>query len=289
MTRIIGIIVIICATFRASGQTITIPYDTNKVTIDGIIGQAEWQYHTPVTIPVGADSVSVWCKHDLTNLYFAYMGNLEAGANMKFPEMLVDPLNIKSNTWQAGQWWFHVSATDCEQNGAYGIYNNCAATQPDWEGAPNFAPGLPETDTVEIRIPFGKIGFNATTDDTIGLSLLVSNTFNLWSLWPQTADTGRPGTWANAIISKSPANIQTVAGKGFAGIFPNPATDLLTVTGIQGDAHVTISDLQGRLLITQWVKSGEAAIDVSKLTSGIYLVEISGNDVHSVHRFHITR
>ena len=117
-----------------NAQVVTIPYDTNTVTIDGTLNSTEWQHRLEVVIPnTSTDSVTVWCKHDMTALYYAFSGNLDAGPDFKFPEVLLDPQYARTANWQSGQWWFHVSAQDCEHDGAYGVYDSCAVTQPSWE------------------------------------------------------------------------------------------------------------------------------------------------------------
>ncbi len=187
---------------QSVAQPIEFPYDTAAITIDGHLAVNEWRYAHSIKIGISsADSILVLYKHDMNVMYFAYAGKLES-SNALFPEVLVDPQNAKSSAWTSDQWWLHVSATDCENKGGYGVYSNCAVTQPGWEGGPNFTSGAPYTDTVEIKIPFSKTGFDIVTQDSMGIALLVTNTFSIFRLFPYTANRNIPSTWTTATFSK---------------------------------------------------------------------------------------
>lgn len=54
-------------------------------------------------------------------------------------------------------------------------------------------------------------------------------------------------------------------------IYPNPAANVLNVYSGVG-AKITVSDIQGRKLKTENIKPGVNTIDISNLTSGIYMV-----------------
>lgn len=58
-------------------------------------------------------------------------------------------------------------------------------------------------------------------------------------------------------------------------IFPNPTSNLLNVVfSSNSPATVTLSNLDGKELINSFVTFGQAVIDVSGLTNGIYLLKI---------------
>ncbi len=113
-----------CISFSAVAQHIEFPLDMAVVTIDGVLQQPEWKNAKKTTIGVNAtDSVQVLYKHDNNAMYFAFTGKLESAMAL-FPEVLTDGENKGGANWVSGQWWFHVSATDCENNGGYGVYTN---------------------------------------------------------------------------------------------------------------------------------------------------------------------
>jgi hypothetical protein len=58
-------------------------------------------------------------------------------------------------------------------------------------------------------------------------------------------------------------------------IFPNPASDQLTITGINTGAEITIIDLTGNVISTNLAVNEIAKIDVSNYAKGIYFIQIS--------------
>ena len=59
-------------------------------------------------------------------------------------------------------------------------------------------------------------------------------------------------------------------------LVPNPITDYFQITGIEGQALVTITDLNCLKLIEKQITDSEA-ISVSSLRKGIYVAKISTN------------
>lgn len=59
-------------------------------------------------------------------------------------------------------------------------------------------------------------------------------------------------------------------------IFPNPAHSTLFFAGLKQNPIITISDLNGRILLNKMIASNQ--IDISTLVNGIYTVQIIGKD-----------
>ena len=59
-------------------------------------------------------------------------------------------------------------------------------------------------------------------------------------------------------------------------LYPNPACEHINLKGIETLTRVKISDMKGRL-ITEYVLTDDSQIDVSDLSSGIYLINISNH------------
>jgi hypothetical protein len=253
-------------------QNITIPYDAQAATMDGVMANGEWTKASRIAIATsGNDSVSVYYKHDLSNMYFAFTGKLES-ANALFPEILFDPQLTRTHSWENGQWWFHVSATDCEHNGGYGVYNNCQGVQPDWIGVNNFTQGAPYTDTVEIGIPFSKIGFNPVTQNEMGIAFVVTNTATIFNLWPLVADRQMPKTWSTATVSKFPTAVNESANVRSYQLYPNPATNEVRIQNAEKADKLCIADMSGRIVL-ETVECNKA-IFIGRLDPGIYMVTI---------------
>lgn len=60
------------------------------------------------------------------------------------------------------------------------------------------------------------------------------------------------------------------------GLSPNPATASFSITGVEGNAAFTVTDLNGKLFLSGNVSS--SAIDCSSLANGYYTVQIQQNE-----------
>lgn len=72
-------------------------------------------------------------------------------------------------------------------------------------------------------------------------------------------------------------------------VFPNPATDLLTIhIGDASDGkplNVTFMDVTGRVVFAETVSATEKSIDVSQWPSGVYVIRIEQDDAWGVRKF----
>lgn len=273
-----------CGLGAALGQSLGIP-STTGANIDGEIQNLEWQPASRVPIfQANGDTTWVLLQHDQQNLYVAFYGRLESG-QVVFPEILIDVNNPQSLAWEPDDWWFHVSATDCDYQGAYGNFDSCSVQRPTWQAVPNFSAGAPNTDTVEIKIPFSKINYSFSPFDTLGLSLMVSNTVNVFDTWPATANRQMPSTWEKVIMFPW-LSLEEKSHSGY-DFYPNPASDFLELTyrAAQGQVHVQIYDLYGHLLKQQQVLlavAGSQRISLD-LPAGSYLMVLSSDQGRESH------
>ncbi len=59
-------------------------------------------------------------------------------------------------------------------------------------------------------------------------------------------------------------------------VYPNPATDYVTVNlSIDGEATLTLSDLNGKIISTGVYTAGMVQLDVQDLSNGTYLVQVT--------------
>lgn len=276
MKKTFTLLTALCVGILSYGQSISVPFELSTVTVDGQVNASEWQHADSVKIGLSpTDTVTAFFKHDMQNIYFAFCGPMESySLSALFPEVLFDPQLAKGSSWQSGQWWFHVSATDCENNGGYGIYNNCQIVQPDWEGAPNQIPGPPDTDSIEMKIPYSKIGFNAVTQYDMGLAFVLTNTNDLYYTWPPTADKDVPSTWSKAQIIKFPVGTENVDGNKQLHVYPNPANDKLSIAGIDKGGYVKLIDALGKVVKSAYLTVSNNTIDVSNISNGVYQLQL---------------
>jgi photosystem II stability/assembly factor-like uncharacterized protein len=70
-------------------------------------------------------------------------------------------------------------------------------------------------------------------------------------------------------------------------IYPNPASNTITIetSAIPTQSHLSISNLNGRELITRQITQPKTKIDVSALPSGVYFVRLTGERTVEVGKF----
>lgn len=190
-------------TTPATGQCLEIPAGTAPL-IDGVFDKNEWSDATTVGFTANAESIQVRVHlvHDSEQLYLAFEYPGFPDGELVIPEILIDPDNGKTPVWSDDDWWFHVSAQDCEIQGGYDDYDRCGITRPLWAGEPNFAfaPDSAPLAALEIRIPLSML--TIATGEMFGLGLTV----HAWpsdsrGYWPQGAAIDQPSTWGIATMA----------------------------------------------------------------------------------------
>ena len=75
------------------------------------------------------------------------------------------------------------------------------------------------------------------------------------------------------------SDVRTVIiGKGALSLYPNPATDIVTVSGLEGSAQVEVYDVTGRQMMSLILTPGAYTINMKQLIEGIYEVVILDAD-----------
>ena len=257
--------------------------------INGHVGAGEWDAADTIRISInGNKSVKVSLMCDRDNLFFLFAGNLES--QFRFPEILLDMNNSKSTSWQSDDWWFHVSATDCENQGAFGVYSNCLLVQPDWLGVNNITQGLPLTDTVEIAIPFSKIKQTSGILFNIGICFNLFNVVSATNTWPPSANINDPSTWANAALPTplcEPTTLTEEHSFAFVHVYPNPGHGKITVNFTDEKEHtyrVALTDLSGHVIDTKNIISPVDNSIEFTASPGIYFLKINDGINHTVKK-----
>ena len=172
------------------------------VVADGTIGTTEWADARAVQVALSASvSVTVLVKHDGTSLLAAYRSTYNPFRTLFMPELVVDPAGDRAASWQADDWWFHVSASDCDARGRWDVYTNCRIVQPDWLGVPNYPMNTPSPALIEqfeVSVPLGKLGL--AVGDTLGLALTAVTMTDQRGMWPAAASMSSPATWAEMVL-----------------------------------------------------------------------------------------
>jgi hypothetical protein len=141
------------------------------------------------------------CNHDDKELT-CVISHLKHGNEERYPELLIDPQNLKSKKWHVGQWWLHSSYNLCEGNGQFNVYTRngslqCAKEKHGWSA--NHFP-LGSDDVMTIHVAFSKIGL--LPRHPFGFAVDVTDTRSDWNFWPEDAILSSPKTWATAELVK---------------------------------------------------------------------------------------
>jgi hypothetical protein len=67
-------------------------------------------------------------------------------------------------------------------------------------------------------------------------------------------------------------------------LYPNPASSTVTLTGIEGEAMVTVVDMNGRQVYSGNTANGSLTVDVSGMAQGAYFVRITGERVNAIRK-----
>ncbi len=70
-------------------------------------------------------------------------------------------------------------------------------------------------------------------------------------------------------------------------VYPNPATDVVNIAGVNGIANVKIYDMRGRLVMNKAIESN--VISVADLQTGIYQMSIESAGVNVIRRITVSR
>ena len=191
-----GVVLALLALSALARETIAIPLG-EAPDVDGEFSAAEWGGAARVrfTTDGGAVGVVAHLLQAAGELYVAFDFAENPTGELIVPEILIDPDNAKSPEWGSDDWWFHVSAQNCDKQGGRDDYSRCGLVRPQWWARPNYAPEphsvpLP---AIEVRIPLSMIGVESGA--TFGLAL----TGHSWPSdtlggWPNEVSPDRPAT-----------------------------------------------------------------------------------------------
>ena len=122
-----------------------------------------------------------------------------------------------------------------------------------------------------------------------------TTTYTLRNLQPSTTYTVKVRALCNEELASdwcdevsfttdpNPDGIDDIAGANIA-LFPNPASSTVTLTGIEGQAIVTVVDMNGRVSGEWRVENGKLTIDVTEMVQGAYFVRIVGEQINTIRK-----
>jgi len=83
-----------------------------------------------------------------------------------------------------------------------------------------------------------------------------------------------------------PNNVHETEG-GVFSIFPNPARDIVNISSDSQIKEISIYNLGGQLVHSAAVNANTATLNLNDFNPGLYLIRITGDDSHSVHKLQI--
>jgi expansin (peptidoglycan-binding protein) len=97
--------------------------------------------------------------------------------------------------------------------------------------------------------------------------------------------------YASVAPTNFPACGLSVATEGaslnYVSVYPNPAENTITLEGLDDVQSLQIVNLNGQVVLTQFLGGavGTAGVDIANLTSGIYVVKLTGTTTTSIVKF----
>ena len=265
--------------FECAAQQINIPYGISPV-IDGIISSDEWTDADSVTINVQPFwDVKVLYKHNDSCLFFLFKGLVKTGYGERYPDVMLDIYNDKSTTWNPDDWWLHASYNDCECVGNYNDWTSCQPEHIGWT-ANNFplsAPGI-----IEMEITYAKIGISNLSEDTIGISLEVSDTYNDYNYFPNGALIDNPSTWATGVFSAPNSISAYQKPENSIKVFPNPSSESVTLqfsNPKNEECKLLVFNEKGQIVEKiEDISTSEIELDIKSWQSGLYILSLENKN-----------
>ena len=72
-------------------------------------------------------------------------------------------------------------------------------------------------------------------------------------------------------------------------LFPNPANDLISFESEYYTNQIVITTMQGKVVLSKKMNAQTGSIDISKLATGVYLVEILQGGFSTVKKLNVVR
>lgn len=133
-------------------------------------------------------------------------------------------------------------------------------------------PGIPVGPTTMSTAVAGGanpfLGLNIDPSNIPGTGTVVVRVYKTGS--PAAADTL---TW---VATSSPTGIEEIGANGKINLYPNPVSDQLHIDLIASEVNeIKVTDLMGRIVLTKGTGEGKNILNVSGLSKGVYLVNVT--------------
>ena len=68
-------------------------------------------------------------------------------------------------------------------------------------------------------------------------------------------------------------------------LYPNPATNAINIAGISDNTTASIVDIQGKIILSTVISTGNSTIDISAISNGVYFLKLNGIGVEKTITF----
>ncbi len=141
------------------------------------------------------------------------------------------------------------------------------------------------------EVEYGASGFNQGAGTTVQASTnnatLTGLTSNMaYDVYVRSVcGEGVYSAWSNvtSFTTREGEGIDDVNSAAIA-LYPNPATTTVTISGIEGQATVTVVDMNGRVSGEWKVENGEITLDLTGYAQGAYFVRIVGEQQNAIRK-----
>lgn len=187
-------------------------------------------------------------------------------------EVFIDAAFSRTNTYGARQYQYYIRPG--ENNLKEVKLNAIANTQVAYAAV---AGGY----NIEMRIPFATLGITPLINAKIGLDLQIGDDDNGGAIdaklaWFATDDNSwqNPSLLGVAKLGDNTISSNTETLNPSVIISPNPATNKITISNIAPNSTLTISTIDGKLILQELSVNGVAEVDVTLWKRGIYICMI---------------
>lgn len=88
--------------------------------------------------------------------------------------------------------------------------------------------------------------------------------------------------YASYLLIQSSVGIEEEAFNNTINVFPNPASDFITIAGLSEISSLNIFDITGKLIESRLLKNSDTPINISTYENGIYFYEVSDKDKNTI-------
>jgi Zn-dependent metalloprotease len=195
---------------------------------------------------------------------------------VNFPYALGNALNITGSSVAGSYIWFYnwnITVPGCVSSK---VAVNANITQGPVVTATSPVSTMCKDDQVNmIGSPAGGVftggNFNGSTFAPVS-----SGTYNI--VYTYTDNTsGCPGYDTSIVMAVEECEGLAEANQGQLKVFPNPATDIIQISGVLGNGTMNVIDATGRLVATLLVSEAKQ-ISVADLAKGVYILQFYNSD-----------